>query len=155
MAALQYFNERERRRAEEQREAKAQASKLTAWVAIHFIGDARQSYGVVISNTSGSTFHDVTVSVLIHGIRARAITLAILPPGFYYVRHIGGDEKFEWDFPAPVEGQKGTLRPYMKSDRYQLKQIEFADNLNQHWVSNSYAVLSIADDRDIRGNGPA
>ena len=140
IAAVQYFGERKRRAAEGQREARAQATHLTAWTVTDVAGS--RSYGVRVSNTSGSTFHDFRLDATIHGESPRSIELAIVPPGDYYVAYNGLDAEFTRDFAREVGEYGGWLRPYMKSDKYRVNRIQFTDNLGQQWTTDDRAVLA-------------
>lgn len=141
VAAGQFFVDRKRRAAEENREAKAQATQLTAWAVTD--ADAKpRVYGVVVSNTSGSTFHDVVVEARMHDAKTmRPIELAILPPGDYFIEYNGKDAEYTWAFAVSSDSYNGWLRPYMKSRKYMVVGLTFADNLNQRWSTNEYAVL--------------
>jgi hypothetical protein len=141
-AAGQFFVDRKRRAAEENREAKAQATQLTSWAVTDADGQPRV-YGIVISNTSGSTFHDVVIDARMHDKPTpRPVELAILPPGDYFIRYNGTDEQYTWSFAVAVDSYNGWLRPYMKSPKYMVRGIAFSDNLNQRWTTNEHAVLS-------------
>jgi len=145
IAALQYRSERSRRSSEEDRESKAQAAKLCAWVA--YDKEAGGKYGkrgVVIANSSGSTFHDVTVEVQIHKNKPPTVLhLVVLPPGHYYAEHQGETGDFPWAFPEPIDKATTRLRPYMKSADYVVKHIEFSDSLGQAWRADERLVLSL------------
>ena len=144
IAALQYFNDRKRRAAEESRESKAQATGLTAWTASDVSKPelTQKPLGVVISNTSGSTFHDIEITVKFDNKQtARPIRLEIMPPGQYFVAYTP-QKKFHWQFPRLVERHEGELQPYMNTSEYQIMSMSFADNLNQHWSTDARAVLT-------------
>jgi hypothetical protein len=142
LAVGQFFADRKRRAAEENREAKAQATGLTAW-AVTDVDAQPRTYGVIVSNTSGSTFHDVAITARMHDLPSpRPIELAILPPGDYFVEYYGPDQKYVWEFAIAVDAYNGWLRPYMKSPKYRVNGISFADNLNQRWTTNEHAVLT-------------
>lgn len=140
IAAVQYLGERTRRRAESEREARAQATKLTAWAVTNVVGGRR--YGICLSNTSGSTFHDVEIEAIIHGEKPRRpIVLAIVPPGDYFVPFNGNDQEYTWDFARAIDEEPLSLRPYMKTDKYRVDAVRFRDNLGQQWTTNDRAVL--------------
>ncbi|KJC64780.1 hypothetical protein [Agreia bicolorata] len=142
IAALQFAADKRLRAIEEARESKAQATGLTAWTVSDIETHNPKVLGVVMSNSSGSTFHDVKITVKIDGTRVPwPISLKILPPGTYFVAHTPKG-KFIWDFPLPVEACAGVLQPYMNTDDYQIESIEFADNLNQRWSTDARAVLT-------------
>lgn len=140
IAAAQFVVERRRRRAEENRESKAQASGLIAWTVTDV--EPPRVYGVVVANSSPSAFHDVTITVRLHGAETeRPIQLDILPPGTYFVRHNGHGAQHTWDFAVAASSHSGWLRPYMKSDKYRVTSIEFSDNLEQQWRASEHLVL--------------
>jgi hypothetical protein len=142
LAAAQFLLDRKRRAAEEARESKAQATGLTAWTVSDIETRDPKVLGVVVSNSSGSTFHDVAITVKIDKATvARPISLKILPPGSYFVAFTPKG-KFVWDFPLPLEACAGVLQPYMNTDDYQIVSIDFADNLNQRWSTDARAVLT-------------
>ena len=145
IAALHYRNERGRRRAEEERDSKSQASKLCAWVAFDKASEARYGKrGLVIANSSGSTFHDVAIDVQIHKNKpVTSLRLVVLPPGCYYAEHQGEGTDFAWAFPDPMDPADPRLRPYMKSPDYLVRNIEFHDALGQHWRTDERSVLSL------------
>lgn len=140
-AAGQFFIERKRRRAEEDREAKAQASQLTAW-AVTDAESKPRVYGVIVANTSNSTFHDVCIAVTMHGESTRPIDLGLLPPGDFFIEFNGPAAQYAWSFAVPTESYRGRLRPYMQSRQYRVDRVDFADNLNQRWSTNEHAVLT-------------
>ncbi|MDN4641127.1 hypothetical protein QCD70_12785 [Agreia sp. PsM10] len=142
LAAAQFLTDRKRRAAEEARESKAQATGLTAWTVSDIETHDPKVLGVVVSNSSGSTFHDVVITVKIDGSRVpRPISLKILPPGTYFVAY-APKAKFVWEFALPIEACSGVLQPYMNTDGYQIESIDFADNLNQRWSTDARAVLT-------------
>lgn len=150
IAAAQFVFERRRRRAEENRESKAQASELIAWT----VTDVKppRVYGVVVSNSSRSAFHDVTITLRLHGSETeRPIQLDILPPGTYFVRHNGHGATHTWDFAVDASSYAGWLRPYMKSDKYRVTSIEFSDNLEQQWRASEHLVLTKIERTTARG----
>ena len=143
LAALQYLSDRNKRQAEANREAKAQASQLGAWVVTDPSLSPR-TCGVVISNTSSSTFHNVELDVKIFDAPTFApLKLDLLPPGRFYVQYTPS-EKFPWKFATDCSEYDGELRPYMNSDGYLVQQIRFADNLNQKWSTDAHSVLQRA-----------
>ncbi|MDP9904545.1 hypothetical protein [Arthrobacter bambusae] len=144
IAALQYRSERRRRSAEEDRESKAQASRLCAWVAHDKTSEGGYGKrGIVIANTSGSTFHDVTIEAQIHKNKpVSVLNLVMLPPGHYYAEHQGDVAAYQWAFPDPIEPSGSQLRPYMKSSDYLVKRIDFRDALGQQWRTDERFVLS-------------
>ncbi|GAB3623807.1 hypothetical protein GCM10027418_18910 [Mariniluteicoccus endophyticus] len=143
VAAGQFLTDRNRRQAERDREAKAQASRLTAW-AVTDPDPEHRRYGVMLSNTSGSTFHDVEVRVRMHGAETeRPLRLNILPPGSFCALLNPPGSPFVWDFADSPECHHGHLRPYMKSDKYQILAVCFTDNLGQRWATDHRAVLTL------------
>jgi hypothetical protein len=141
LAAAQFWADRKRRAAEEARESKAQATGLTAWTVSDIHTSDPKVLGVVASNSSGSTFHDVTIKVKIDGATVlRPISLKILPPGTYFVAY-APKSTYSWAFPVAVHAHKGVLQPYMNTDAYQIESMHFADNLNQRWSTDARAVL--------------
>lgn len=149
-AAVQYFGERARRREEAEREARAQATQFTVW-AVTTLREPRR-YGVRISNTSGSTFHDVHIEATIHKKKARRpIDLTIVPPGDFFVEFSGDEEGYLWRFPCDVREIEGSLRPYMKTNDYRVHEVRFRDNVGVEWSTDDRAVLTSArssSDRD-------
>jgi hypothetical protein len=146
LAALQLFTERKKRAAEEARESKAQASELTSWT----VSDPdTKTYGVVFSNSSRSTFHDVLITAKIHGDVKPPIKLTVLPPGVFFVQHSSGSgagsdnpsSSYVWAFPIDSASYAGWLRPYMNSAKYQVMGMTFKDNLKQSWATDSEASL--------------
>lgn len=161
LAAGQFLIDRKRRAAEEEREAKAQATRLVAWAVTDYDSKPRV-YGVIASNTSGSTFHNVCVTTHMHGdVTAFPINLDIVPPGQlnwpptgrsdwpltpgeFFVRLNDPREQSTWQFSVSMASYAGHLRPYMKSANYRVIGIEFSDNLNQRWSTNEHAVVARA-----------
>lgn len=142
VAAAQFSVESKRRKSEENREAKAQAAQLAAW-AVTDVESEPRVFGVVVSNSSLSTFHDVKIAVQLHNAAVkRDIELDILPPGDYFLKFNGAEAKFVWDFAIALGGYGGELRPYMKSEGYSVRSMSFADSLDQAWIANEHAVLT-------------
>lgn len=139
LAVVQYLGERKRRRSESDREAREQATNLTVWTVTVMGTDRR--YGVRISNTSGSTFHDVRIHALIHGEARRPIKLLIVPPGDHFVPFNGNDHDYTWDLARDVAEEDSDLRPYMQSDKYRVTSVQFRDNVGQQWATDDRAVL--------------
>lgn len=146
IAAASYLSEHKRRKAEEDRESKAQATQLSAWTVTDVETDPRV-YGVVIDNISGSTFHDIQIDVVIHDKATRVpIRLSTLPPGRYFVKYDADNAPYYWDFAIDAASyREGYLRPYTKTEKYKIEALYFSDNLNQRWVADSHAVLSRLD----------
>jgi hypothetical protein len=141
ISASQYFAERTKRREEVERASQAQATHFTAWAATD-AGEHR-SYGIRLSNTSGSTFHDVRIEAVIHGRAvARPINLKIVPPGDYFIEHIKNSET-SWELARAVDEHDGWLRPLMQSDKYRVARMTFSDNRNRAWVTDDRAVLRL------------
>jgi len=138
LAAVQLLSEHRKRALEAVRDSKAQASELTAWTVSD--PDAKpRIYGVMVSNSSRSMFHDVAIYAVMHEKSAdRPICLTVLPPGEYFVAFPGGD--YTWAFPVPMK--PGTLRPYMNTPKYKVTGMTFKDNLNQSWATNEHALLT-------------
>ena len=137
-AGYQLLSDRKRRAAEEDRMSKAQARKISAWTATAVT--APRAYGLVVSNRSDSTFHNVEVTGILHGVdfTANPVRFTVLPPGDYFVEQ----EKNVWKFPAHVDEREGCLRPYTQTDSYRVLGLDFTDNLNQRWSANEYMVLN-------------
>ncbi len=139
-AALQFLSERRGRQAEREREAKHQASLLNVWT----VSDQQvepKVYGVVIENASGSMFHDLEITAVLHGESTKPLTLQVLPPGRYFVQHLPL-EVFGWNFAQEEREHGRTLRPHLKSGDYRVHQVSFNDNLGQRWETNDRAVLT-------------
>lgn len=142
LAVAQFLADRRRRRAIEDRERKEQARQLTAWVVTDPREDARQ-YGVVLSNTSGSTFHDIACRITIHGETVDTdLSLLTLPPGTYFVAY-APHSTYRWAFADLASDHDGSLRPYMKTAKYQIESITFSDNLENRWSIDNRAVLTL------------
>jgi len=143
VAASQFLLERDRRKEEQARETREQARQLTVWTVTD--PDPRsRSYGVILSNTSGSTFHDIEIQVRLHAQDVSPLTLKILPPGTFYVEH-APQESYTWRFPVdPLHCDHRELRPYMKSDKYQVTSLSFTDNADVRWHSDDRARLERA-----------
>jgi len=142
IAALQFFNDRKRRAAEESRESKAQATGLTAWTVSDVAKPKPKPLGVVVSNTSGSTFHDIEIAVKFADKQTeRPIRLKILPPGQYFIAYTPHGQHL-WGFAKLLEHCEGELQPYMNTSEYQIMSMGFADNLNQRWSTDAHAVLT-------------
>jgi hypothetical protein len=147
LAALQLFAERKKRAAEEVRESKSQASELTSWT----VSDGgTKNFGLVVSNTSRSTFHNVEITVQLHDQLIKTpVRLTVLPPGTFYIRYSGDDPRgrdnsrpFAWEFPIDANSYDGWLRPYMNSPKYQVLKMAFKDNLKQAWHTDAQALLT-------------
>ncbi|SMG24986.1 hypothetical protein [Agreia pratensis] len=142
-AALQFLADKKLRMTEEARESKAQATGLTAWT-VSDITKTPKPLGAVVSNTSGSTFHDIELTVQFGGRQTdRPIRLEILPPGRYFIAY-DPHGQFLWKFPVGVEHYDGKLQPYMNAAGFQIVSMRFADNLNQRWSTDAHAVLTSA-----------
>lgn len=137
-AGAQLLVDRRRRAAEQDREAKAQASKLSAWAASD--RDATPLvFGVVVSNRSGSTFHEVSIAARIHQKDAAApIRFAVLPPGEFFME-LTRDGEWEYAIEAAEHGR--NLRPYTRTEGYRVLSIDFTDNLEQRWSADAHMVL--------------
>jgi hypothetical protein len=135
----QLLIDRKRRAAEEDRLAKSQARKISAWAVTDVASEPRQ-YGIVVSNRSDSTFHRVVVSTLMHGKdhSANPVIFTVLPPGDHYVQLISD----KWDFAIHVDEYEGHLRPYTRTPRYEITGLQFTDNLSQRWNADHNMVLS-------------
>ena len=143
VAASQFLLERGRRKEEQERNTREQALQLTVWTVTDPDSESR-SYGVILSNTSGSTFHDVDVQVRLHGSEVPTLSLKILPPGVFFVEH-AQRESYIWRFPVePRHCGHSELRPYMKSDKYQVTSLDFTDNAGVRWHSDDRARLEQA-----------
>lgn len=139
ISASQYLGERAKRREEVERASQAQATELTAWAVTD--AGARRSYGIRVSNTSGSTFHDVRIEAIIHDRPvARPIILKIVPPGEYFIEH---SSDTSWELAQAVDEHDGWLRPLMQSDKYRVDRMTFRDNRNRAWATDDRAVLRL------------
>ncbi|WP_291037691.1 hypothetical protein [Herbiconiux sp.] len=145
ISASQYLAERSKRREEVERASQAQATHLSAW-AVTDAGE-RRTYGIRLSNTSGSTFHDVRIDAVIHDRPvARPIILKIVPPGDYFIEHTkNGDAS--WELAQSVDEHDGWLRPLMQSDKYRVTRMTFNDNRNRSWATDDHAVLRMDTER--------
>lgn len=139
LAAVQLLSEHRKRAAEAARESKAQASELTAWTVSD--PDATPKvYGVMVSNSSLSMFHDVKISAVMHEKSIdRPISLTVLPSGDYFVALPSGGN-YSWSFPFAMV--PGTMRPYMNTSKYKVTGMTFKDNLDQAWATNEHALLT-------------
>ncbi|MCI0156008.1 hypothetical protein KNO15_04780 [Leifsonia shinshuensis] len=136
-AGAQLLVDRRRRAAEENREAKAQASKLSAW-AVSDRNAVPLAFGVVVSNRSVSTFHNVSIVAKIHKKQiASEIHFEVLPPGEFFVELANG----EWEFAVEANEHGRMLRPYTRTEGYRVLSIGFTDNLDQRWSADAHMVL--------------
>lgn len=142
VAVAHFLIDRKRRAAEEERESKAQATGLSAWTVTDVDAKPRRTYGVVIANTSASTFHDVRIHTRLHRREPAPIRLDVLPPGTYFIQHNGESAEHVWEFAVHEKSYGGWLRPYMKSGDYRVTSIDFSDNLDQSWRADQNAVLT-------------
>lgn len=109
-AGFQFMIDRERRREELHRARREQARQLTSWTVSN-PEQGQRAYGLVLSNTSGSTFHEVSVEATLHGSRTKPLTLTILPPGEFFIQH-APNQRYEWEFAVAVaDWRSGELRP--------------------------------------------
>jgi len=138
-AGGQLVIDRRRRAKEEERDAKSQASKLSAWAASDRSCEPK-AFGIVVSNRSGSTFHDVAISAKIHQKTVEQdVEFAVLPPGEYFVELL---KDGEWEF-AVESGEHGrALRPYTRTGGYRVLGMSFTDNLDQRWSTDGHMVLT-------------
>lgn len=143
-AIAQYRADRDDRQRARDREERAQATGLTAWTVTDATEGARH-YGVVLSNTSGSMFHDLRIDATLHNEPTRQLHLQVLPPGEYVVEHTKGNT-YEWGFPEPVASCTFALRPYMNSPKYRVRSVVFTDNHRQTWQSDEHAVLTTVNE---------
>ncbi len=140
-AGAQLLVDRRRRAAEENREAKAQASKLSAW-AVSDRNAEPLTFGVVVSNRSVSTFHNVSIVAKIHKKKVGGdIHFEVLPPGEFFVEFANG----EWEFAVEASEHGRTLRPYTRTEGYRVLSIHFTDNLDQRWSADAHMVLRRAE----------
>ena len=138
VAAYQLSIDRRRRATEEDRESKSQARRISAWAASERGVDGRGvSFGIVISNRSDSTFHDVQISSRMHKTERPDLHLTVLPPGEFYVQ-LRGDE---WEYALATAEYGKFLRPYTGTQHYKVLAIKFTDNLNQKWGADEHMVL--------------
>jgi hypothetical protein len=136
-AGAQLLVDRRRRAAEEDREAKAQASKLSAWAASDRSEDPL-IFGVVVSNRSVSTFHDVSILAKLHKKEiVPAIHFQVLPPGEFFVQYV----EDEWKFAIEASEHRRALRPYTRTEGYRVLSVSFTDNLDQRWSADAHMVL--------------
>ena len=145
LAVLSVLLERKSNAAEEDRNAKSQATKLSTWV----VSQPKSTpgiLGVVISNSSESTFHDVEIHARFFGMNwDEPIILNVLPPGKYFAqfrrRKVTG-HRAGWAFPIEVTSEPMLFQPYMNTADYGVNGMRFTDNLDQTWLTNEHAVLS-------------
>ncbi|MGD8166689.1 hypothetical protein ACEXOS_005660 [Herbiconiux sp. P16] len=138
IAARQYIGERRKRRDEAEREARAQATRLAAWM----VTDAPRNgaWGVRVLNTSGSTFHDVEIEAQKFGAPIRdLIELRIVPPGDLFVKLKPDGES--WEYPMNAEECVRPLRPLARAERWTVTRMRFSDDRNQVWTTDDCAVL--------------
>lgn len=138
-AGSQYLIERDRRRDEQDRAERMQASQLSAWPVSNRHSQPL-AYGVLISNRSTSTFHDVVVEAVLFGNRQQKLALKVLPPGDYFVPI----KDSEWDFPLSTAEYGGHLRPYTRTDRYFIASMAFTDNRGRIWHTDRRMLLTSA-----------
>ncbi|WP_153002088.1 hypothetical protein [Leucobacter chromiiresistens] len=145
-AAGSYNLDRARQRTETEREAREQANRLTAWIVTDPDGQKRK-YGVVLDNSSGSGFRDVSVTVKMHSALVdKPIRLVMLPPGRYYVEFDSANDAFPWKFATEVPNTVDEcLRPIMHSIKYQVRSVTFTDTREQRWVRDASFVLARAE----------
>ncbi|MCD5348447.1 hypothetical protein [Agromyces sp. S2-1-8] len=137
-AAFQYRLDRSRRRDELDRAAKEQAMRFAAWV----VSDRRppKQYGVVASNQSRSTFHNVRIDAVLFGESLPEIELNVLPPGDFFVAL---DQKTrEWRYAVACAEHGGHLRPYTRTGRYKVRSVSFMDNREATWSMNEHMVVT-------------
>jgi len=149
-AGFQLLSERQRRLAEQDRASKAQARKISAWAASDRHAEPK-AFGVVVSNRSDSTFHDVTVSALIYHKEQPPIRFTVLPPGDYFVELLKEKGEEKWEYAVHVDEYGGHLRPYTGTAGYQVTEIIFTDNLNQRWSADHHMVLQRDNDSEADG----
>lgn len=139
-AIAQYRADRDDRRRAREREERAQATGLTVWpVTDPTEGD--RHYGLVLSNTSGSMFHDLRIETTMHDKPAPSLRLRVLPPGEYVAVYTN---EYQWKYPEPVADCTFPLRPYMNSPKYRVRSVVFTDNHQQPWRIDEHTVLSKA-----------
>ncbi len=144
-AAGSYNLDRARQRADAERDAREQASRLSAWVVTD-PDERKRTYGVILDNCSGSAFRDVSVVVrMFDAVIDRPIRLVMLPPGRYFVELSKDSKTYTWKFAAEVPSHTGDrLRPIMQSAKYQVHALEFTDTREQRWRRDESFVLSRA-----------
>ena len=142
IAAMQYRSERTRRRVDLERESRDQATRLAAWV---LVGAGEEvARGILLQNSSGGFFHDITLDVKWMSSRVPQLKLALLPPGEYLVplyseyRGVWG-----WGDARPID-QAPALKPKFTTDDYQVTSVRFSDRLGRAWVVDGRGVLSAA-----------
>lgn len=144
IAVLQFAMDRSRRKEEQERERREQARQLTTWVATY--PKSPREYMIILSNTSGSTFHDVSVSAVIHGEKVAPLNLNILPPGEFFVQY-DPENNYTWRFAQSVDACTfDELRPYMKSNKYRIISADFTDNADVRWHTDDRARLTEAQE---------
>lgn len=147
--ASQYLLDRRRHQAELFRESRVQASQLSAW-PVSDRASKPLAYGVLISNSSGSTFHDVLLQVVLFGdTDLPEISLKVLPPGDYFVQY----SKPTWDFALSKEEYGGFLRPYTQTEKCYVQSMRFVDSHDQAWEVDRHMVLTTRGGSDARAQG--
>ncbi|QAY64073.1 hypothetical protein ET495_13540 [Xylanimonas allomyrinae] len=143
-AGGQLVLDRRRRETEEDRASKHQASKLSAW-AVSDRQSQPLAFGVVVSNRSDSTFHNVAVDAFIHHKQCTQISLTVLPPGEYFVeldqKNSADHRNWAWEYAVEQREHGRSLRAYTGTEGYSVLSIAFTDNLDQRWRADKHMVL--------------
>ena len=149
--------EQDKREHELARESKHQASQLSAWVAVvNPDGDPEDKrYGVVLQNNSGAIVHDVRVSVKLFDKEVHAPASAfVLPPGQFFIRRHGPEEKHEWGFIQGIEELDGhVVRPYVNTSKHRVQKITYGDSLRQLWQQDECGRLTEMGDASAVTSG--
>lgn len=140
---LALLGEKRQRDQNRDRESKQQATGLSAWPVKAFIDGNEDTYGAIIENSSGSTFHDVEIAVTLLDRETRLpIKLVTLPPGRYFLEH-NPSQGFVWEFAREtVEFENANFRPITKTRKSAVTSLTFSDNLGQRWHADHHAVLT-------------
>ncbi|GAB3618314.1 hypothetical protein GCM10027416_28710 [Okibacterium endophyticum] len=137
-----YLIESERDRLGAEERSRRQAQNVAAWVAAAIDGgDAPDSYGVVIHNSSSAVIYDVSVRATRKGGgELELLKLHVVPPGEYYAEYQPG-AKFAWGFPSAVSATGMEIRPVTKSAAMGIKRLEFRDSADRRWLRSDSGSL--------------
>ena len=134
---LSLENQREHKRDE--REIAEQASDVSAWCAVHLHGEERNDC-LLIHNSSKLPVYELAVeSTDSHGMPARTLNLAVLPPGDFLAFP---DPRYGWTFPDPVASCRGLVRPITKTDKWSVTSVTMRDAVGTRWRRTQQGRLS-------------
>lgn len=131
-----------------ERERRAQASQLVAWLVVEEqsgLNDPAASppaprWGLLLRNSSELTFSNVRVETNFgeHKAIAKVVTL---PPGDIFLPRGRKTDRYDFGFPEFVANVADDFKP-VNSAKYMVNGLTFRDNQGQHWAISAEGLLA-------------